>query len=167
MSGSARIIAGVAIAGLLGSGCSGLVNRPSTASAIADATLGATALLVVNNQWCERTGPAGRCYTSGMAMVMFGGPLLVVGLMSGVAALGGDAAEDDRPALEAHVDPAVSAPLPEIPTDPVTLQLARQTRAAAVNGQCVAARAAMDEIAARDADYHIAMLVKGVLGACR
>ncbi|KAB2889461.1 MAG: hypothetical protein F9K40_19790 [Kofleriaceae bacterium] len=117
-----RAVAAISAVCLLGSGCSGLVNRPATASAIADATLGATAMLVANNQWCERTGPDDRCYAGGMAMVMFGGPLLVVGAISGVVALGRDAAEDDLPELDERAARDVSSPLPEIPTDPGTLQ---------------------------------------------
>ncbi len=164
-----RVVTALAMVCLLTahSGCTGMVRKPTTASVIADLTLGSAALLVMNNQRCEMTGPDDRCYVGAMAMVFFGVPLTLVGALSGAYAIGNDRDPEAEPKLEEQATPGVSGPLPLIPTDPVTLQLARQARAAAVSGQCAAARTSMDKIAARDAEYHIAMLVKGVLGACR
>lgn len=164
-----RTVAGLAMVCLLTakSGCSWVVQKRSKASVIADVTLGTAALLVVNNQRCKMTGTHDQCEAGGLAMVVFGAPLVLVGATSGGFALAWDRDAEAQPQLEEQATPGVSGPLPLIPTDPVTLQLARQARAAAVSGQCAAARTTMDKIAARDADYHTAMLVKGVLGACR
>jgi hypothetical protein len=52
------------------------------------------------------------------------------------------------------------------PSDAGTLQLAREVEAQVSARQCIAARATMDRIAARDAEYHIAMLANGALGTC-
>jgi hypothetical protein len=154
----AYVAAAVATACLLSSGCTAIVKRPSGASLLADLSFGLSAYVVVKDQMCR---PGEFCIEDkGMATVIFGLPLALVGALAGAWAIGNDSPIEDATPAERDDE------LPERPTDPVTLKLALQARAAVRAGQCEGARATLELIAARDAEYHIAMLASGVLGAC-
>lgn len=164
-----RVVAAVAMACLLGNGCSALVKKPSGTSVMSDFALGGAVALYGSSKYCHATRTADLCYGHSMTTVLIGAPLALIGVLVGVAAIESDDRARDQPAEDARAtvgERSWDGGLPERPTDAMTLELARQVRAAVRTKQCDAARAAMDGIAARDAEYHIAMLAAGALGAC-
>jgi hypothetical protein len=68
---------------------------------------------------------------------------------------------------ELRVPPSVQRPLPELSTDPVTIGLAKQARAAAMAGNCATVREVLVEIERRDARYHAALAASNVVDGCR
>jgi hypothetical protein len=126
---------------------------------IADMSLAVATYVVVPDQGCGVVNERS-CDDKGLATVYFGVPLLLV------AAIAGGYGLANQPTDDAASPPTESDELPAITTDLGTLQLARQVAPEVRARQCVAARTTMNRIAARDAEYHIAMLAKGALGTC-
>lgn len=153
-----RAVAAVASACLLAGGCTWVARRPSGASVIADMSLGVAAYFVAQDVACEYERGEEYCDMDTLATVMFGGPFMLLAAITGAYALTLPA-EPDASAVREREVLAVS-------TDETTFELGRQARDAARAGDCVAARDALDEIAARDADHHIALLASGALEAC-
>lgn len=155
-----RAVAAVATACLLASGCSWIAKRPGASSVVADLSFTAAAYVIASDQLCGIVGPEdSTCEYQGYATVVVGLPLVLVGSIAGSHAMASPPAnaEDSHPTWDGRLPPT---------TDAVTRRFAFQARAAVRAGQCEAARATLELIAARDAEYHIALLAKGVLGAC-
>ncbi len=71
------------------------------------------------------------------------------------------------PGETAEIDLRLVAPLPEMPCDAMTLQFAKQARAAARRGACDIARMIARRIAERDRRYAHALRASPALARCR
>lgn len=69
--------------------------------------------------------------------------------------------------LPSRLDTRLVTPLPEVPCDRMTLQLAVQARTAARRGDCAVARTMVEHVRERDAVYGIALAESSALGRCR
>jgi hypothetical protein len=153
-----RAIASIATVCLLTSGCSLTMKHPTRSSEIMDAGFVISSMIAMPAVRCHINGDQtdDGCFWSDAGAVLFGIPALVAFSIASSNA----ADEEGKNAMR------LSGELPLTPTDTDTLQLAHQVEAQVRARQCVAARVTMNRIAERDAEYHVAMLAKGVLGTC-
>jgi hypothetical protein len=141
------------------SGCTWLMGESTRKSRTMDAGFIVTGIIATPAVYCFASG--GNTGEDGCFAPVAGGVLLGLPVLLGftiAAELMDDGTETQKP--------ATSGELPAIRTDTDTLQLAHEVQTQVRSHQCVAARVTMNRIAERDAEYHIAMLAKGVLGTC-
>jgi hypothetical protein len=154
------VVAGIAIVCLLttASGCSWMMGHPTRSSEIMDVGFVTSGMLAAPAVLCHARGATGDdgCLLQDGAAVLVGIPVFLA-----FSIASSRAAEDDE-----YKESKMRDGLPERPTDTDTLQLAHQVQTQVDAHQCVGARVTMNRIAERDAEYHMAMLAKGVLGTC-
>jgi hypothetical protein len=159
-SKAARNTALVAGAVIAAAGVAVLVEgRPDEADNVVTATVEASKCMVL-------------C-TIGVGLISAGGVLFLTGAASRVdesppAPLVVSAAPAPAPSIaELRVPAAVERPLPEVATDALTLQLAKQVRGAAMSGRCETVDLVLEKIEGRDPSYHLALVASNVIDGCR
>lgn len=153
------VVAAIATVCLLSaSACTWTAGRSTKQSRMMDGGFLVAGLIAAPYAACEvrRDGSEDGCMAPAAGFLMIGVPVLV-----GVAIAASSTTDEQDDAVALRDDA-----LPARATDDETLRLARQVQSSVHAKQCGAANAAMERIAERDADFHIAMLAKGVLGTC-
>lgn len=181
------VVATVTAAACAAAGCVPETSAGSTAAAVGGTALAiaGTAMLVDLKSPGNDTDGNGvddfpendiACAIGGCAIAT---TMLVGGLALAVAGFVGLGREDaplpipppmpagERPGEAAPIDVRLVAPLPEVPVDQTTLQLAKQARSAARQGDCDTARLITRHIADRDPRYAGALAASPALARCR
>lgn len=159
----------------MASGCSTLTSRHRAIAAAADVTAAVGTLVAVISLQREdkpvELDPRRHHCDAADRRATYGGVAVLLAASVGLFLM---LDESSRPADERVGAPVVTVtegpalpPLPEVETDPQTLQFAKQARRASVGGDCATARNNLERIAERDPAYHAALVGSPAVAACR